>query len=127
MERRKFIVTTAVLTAFGSDLMAFSKENNEDKDGFLVKSGKARHGKHTPYQGVNPNDLKISCKNTDGLMPVFEYICIEKTGAPLCVHLEQDEVFEKLKKPDLKSGFFNCDFFYIDSTSRAYIKIIFFN
>lgn len=93
MERRKFIVTTAALTAFGSDLMALSKEKNEDKDGFLVKSGEARHGKHTPYQGVNPNDLKISSKDTDGQMSVFEYIGLEKTGPPLHLHLEQDEVF----------------------------------
>jgi quercetin dioxygenase-like cupin family protein len=93
MERRKFIVTTAALTAFGSDLMVFSKDENEDKDGFLVKSGEARHGKHTPYKGVNPNDLKISSKDTDGQMSVFEYIGMEKTGPPLHVHLEQDEVF----------------------------------
>jgi quercetin dioxygenase-like cupin family protein len=65
----------------------------EDKNGFLVKSGEARFGRHTPYKGVNPNDLKISTKDTDGQMSLFEYIGIEKTGPPMHVHLEQDEVF----------------------------------
>jgi len=93
MERRKFLVTTAALTASGSDLMAFIEKKEGVKDGFLVKAGEARHGKHTPFKGVNPNDLKISTKDTDGQMSLFEYIGIEKTGPPLHVHLEQDEVF----------------------------------
>jgi quercetin dioxygenase-like cupin family protein len=93
MERRKFIVTTAALTAFGSDLLAFPEFNMEEKGGFLVRSGEARHGKHTPFKGVNPNDLKISSKDTDGQLSVFEYIGLEKTGPSLHVHLKQDEVF----------------------------------
>ena len=93
MERRKFIVTTAALAAFGSDLMAYPFSKNEVKNGFLVKSGEARFGKHTPFRGVNPNDLKISSKDTGGQLSVFEYIGMEKTGPSLHVHLEQDEVF----------------------------------
>jgi len=93
MKRRKFLVTSAALTAIGSDLMAFSQKNKEDDLGFLVKSGDARHGKHTPFNGINPNDLKISAKDTAGQLSVFEYIGMEKTGPALHVHLEQDEVF----------------------------------
>lgn len=93
MERRKFIVTTAALSVFGSDLMALPFEKEGEKIGFLVKSGDARHGKHTPFKGINPNDLKISSKDTGGQMSVFEYIGIEKTGPALHLHLDQDEVF----------------------------------
>ncbi|WP_026969501.1 cupin domain-containing protein [Algoriphagus terrigena] len=93
MKRRKFILTTAALAAYGSDLMAAPNNETDEKDGFLVKSGEARHGIHTPFMGVNPNDLKISTKDTAGQLSVFEYTGVEKTGPPLHVHLEQDEVF----------------------------------
>jgi quercetin dioxygenase-like cupin family protein len=93
MERRKFIVTSAALAAFGSDLMAFPFENKEEKNGFLVKSGEARHGKHTPFRGINPNDLKISSQDSGGQLSVFEYTGVEKTGPSLHVHLKQDEIF----------------------------------
>jgi quercetin 2,3-dioxygenase len=93
MNRRKFLVTSAAVTAFGSDLMASPHLHTGEKEGFLVKSGQARNGKHTPFRGINPNDLKISTLDTAGQMSVFEYIGFEKTGPALHVHLEQDEVF----------------------------------
>lgn len=93
MERRKFIETTAALTAFGPDLMATIQDKKGNEKGFLVRSGEARQGIHTPFKGVNSNDLKISSKDTSGQMSVFEYIGVEKTGPSLHVHLEQDEVF----------------------------------
>lgn len=60
---------------------------------FVVKAGEARFGVHTPYKGINPNDLKISGKDTNGQLAVFEYIGHEKTGPSLHVHHDQDEVF----------------------------------
>lgn len=93
MKRRKFISTAAAIAAFGTDLMAMQQSGKITKKGFLLKSGEARHGKKTPYRGVNPNDLKISSKDTDGQLSVFEYIGVEKIGPPLHVHMEQDEVF----------------------------------
>lgn len=93
MKRRKFLMTSAALTAFGSDLIAFPSQRTEGEEGFLVKAGEARFGKHTPFRGVNPNDLKISSKDTAGQLSVFEYIGVEKTGPALHIHMEQDEVF----------------------------------
>jgi quercetin dioxygenase-like cupin family protein len=93
MKRRKFISTAAAIAAFGTDLMAMPQAEEATKKGFLVKSGEARNGGKTPYRGINPNDLKISSKDTDGQLSVFEYIGVEKIGPPLHVHMEQDEVF----------------------------------
>ena len=93
MERRKFIVSTIALAAMGSELVAGNSGQQNEKEAFLVRSGKARHDKHTPYRGKNPNDLKISSKDTAGQLSAFEYIGVEKIGPPLHVHLEQDEVF----------------------------------
>lgn len=78
MNRRKFLVTSAAVTAFGSDLMAAPHLNSGEKDGFLVKSGQARNGKHTPFRGVNPNDLKISTLDTAGQMSVLSILDLKK-------------------------------------------------
>jgi len=93
MNRRKFLVSSAALSILGSDLTAASIESGFEKNAFLVKSGEARNGIHTPFRGINPNDMKISSKDTSGQLSVFEYIGVEKTGPRLHVHLEQDEVF----------------------------------
>lgn len=92
MERRKFIVSTVALAAMSSELLAGNSVAMKEKGSFLVRAGKARHDKHTPYRG-NPNDLKISSSDTDGQLSVFEYIGAEKIGPPMHVHLEQDEIF----------------------------------
>jgi quercetin 2,3-dioxygenase len=42
---------------------------------------------------VNPNLVKISGKDTGGLLSVFEYEGFAKIGPSLHVHLDQDEVF----------------------------------
>lgn len=60
---------------------------------FVVKAGEARSGIHTPFKGINANDVKISGKDTGGQLAVFEYIGKEKTGPPLHVHHHQDEIF----------------------------------
>jgi quercetin dioxygenase-like cupin family protein len=60
---------------------------------FVVKSGEARFGLHTPYRGVNPNDLKVSNKDTEGAIAMFEYTGTQKIGPPLHIHFNQDEMF----------------------------------
>ncbi len=94
MQRRKFltdatIASTIAVTAISTN--ASSKTAN--KKGFIVKAGEARSGVHTPFQGVNPNDVKISGKDTDGQLAVFEYIGTQKVGPGLHIHFHQDEVF----------------------------------
>lgn len=92
MERRKFIFSSlmaAPVIASATNL----KSSKTDVKPFVVKSGEARFGTHTPFKGVNVNDLKISKKDTEGMAAMFEYIGIEKTGPALHVHLKQDEIF----------------------------------
>ena len=89
MQRRNFLISTALATTVGQK--AFSKTSN--KDGFIVKKGKNRTGHPTPFMGVNPNDVKISSKDTDGQLSVFEYIGTQKIGPPLHMHYDQDETF----------------------------------
>ncbi len=45
------------------------------------------------FGGVNPNDLKVSSKDTNGMLAIFEYVGKEKIGPPLHVHSQQDEIF----------------------------------
>lgn len=100
MQRRKFlsvstaaVSTVAVSTAAVSALGANAAPQTADKKGFTVKAGEARSGVHTPFQGVNPNDVKISGKDTDGQLAVFEYIGTQKVGPGLHIHFHQDEIF----------------------------------
>ncbi len=60
---------------------------------FVVKAGEARFGVHTPYRGVNANDVKVSGKDTNGQLAIFEYIGKQKIGPSVHVHHHQDEVF----------------------------------
>ncbi len=66
------------------------------KIGFKVKSGEARYGNHYKMKGVTLNvlDIKISSKDTDGDLAVFEQNGFTpKGGPPLHIHLHQDEFF----------------------------------
>jgi quercetin dioxygenase-like cupin family protein len=92
MERRNFILsslTAAPVVASSKNL--FDPERNAKP--FLVKAGETRFGIHTPYRGVNPNDLKISKKDTNGAIAMYEYIGTEKVGPPFHIHFKQEEMF----------------------------------
>lgn len=92
MKRKTFIqgsLSATILLAAGR--LTFAQENQ--KEPFIVKNGKGRFGESFLYKGKNPNDIKISGKDTAGQLAVFEYIGFEKTGPSLHVHLHQDEVF----------------------------------
>lgn len=92
MQRRKFLATTTlVATTLATSAKETSKQNS-NKKGFMIKNGEARFGEHTPM-GINPNDTKISSKDTDGMLSVFEYIGTQKVGPPLHLHFDQDEIF----------------------------------
>jgi mannose-6-phosphate isomerase-like protein (cupin superfamily) len=92
MQRRKFLAATLAATATGANAKLFSHENTPKP--FVVKKGNARFGVHTPFRGVNPNDIKISGKDTNGQLAVFEYLGNEKIGPALHVHHDQDEFFQ---------------------------------
>lgn len=91
MKRRNFIVTS--LSAVPVLASANHLKTTTDSKPFIVKSGEARFGTHTPYKGINPNDLKISKKDTEGAATMLEYIGVEKIGPPLHIHFNQDEIF----------------------------------
>lgn len=96
MKRRKFIL--ASLAAYPVSLIASIKSRfslRTDK-GFKVSAGEARFGKHYHMKGVTANvlDIKISSKDTDDGIAVFEQTGLShKGGPPLHVHPFQDEWF----------------------------------
>lgn len=92
MQRRKFLTTATLATTALAVSAKKTPLKASDKIGFIVKNGEARLGKHTPF-GINPTDVKISAKDTDGIFSVFEFIGKEKVGPPLHLHFDQDEVF----------------------------------
>jgi mannose-6-phosphate isomerase-like protein (cupin superfamily) len=92
MNRRKFILSSLVATPLMGAATNL-KPSVETPKPFTVKAGEARFGVHTPFRGVNPNDLKISKKDTEGAAAMFEYIGTEKTGPSFHIHLKQDEIF----------------------------------
>lgn len=64
--------------------------------GFKVTSGEARFGIHYKMKGVTFNtlDIKISGKDTDNEVAVFEQTGLTPNGGPpLHIHPEQDEWF----------------------------------
>ena len=91
MQRRKFVQAAFA----GVSAMTVSKSfgKTRSKKGFKVDSGKDRFDQPIKYRGVNPNDVKISAKDTDGQLSVFEYVGFQKIGPPLHIHFNQDEIF----------------------------------
>lgn len=112
MQRRKFLTISSLALSIGINSKASPVK--KDSQSFIVKSGNARFGVHTPFMGVNANDVKISGKDTNGQLAVFEYVGTQKVGPSLHVHFEQDEIFTVIegeylfqvgqKKETLKAG-----------------------
>lgn len=92
MQRRNFIqATIAAFPIIATSVKTEAKSRT--KKGFKVESGKDRFNQPIKYRGVNPNDVKISTKDTDGQLSVFEYVGFQKIGPQLHVHFDQDEIF----------------------------------
>ncbi len=92
MERKQFLKTGLGVAA----LLALRKTaaaNPTAEKPFKIMAGKGRFGESFLYKGKNPNDIKISGKDTNGQLAIFEYIGYEKTGPSLHVHFHQDEIF----------------------------------
>ncbi len=96
MQRGKFILTTLALypvIAFGKITNIIMSGMNK---GFKVNSGESRFGGHFKMKGVTLNvlDSKISSKDTNGGMAVFEQNGFTPNGGPpLHIHPNQDEFF----------------------------------
>lgn len=96
MQRKNFILTT--LAAFPLSVFANIKSivNFRTGKGFKVASGEARFGTHYKMKGVTLNvlDIKISGKDTEDDLAVFEQTGLTpKGGPPLHIHPNQDEWF----------------------------------
>lgn len=97
MKRNRFIATVAAVAAgpfvFGIQNL---KADLKSVKGFKISSGEGRIHGHLKLKGVNSNiiDLKISGKDTNGDLALFEQTSISQgRGTPLHVHHNQDEVF----------------------------------
>ncbi len=90
MNRKKFLLSTLAATP----LIAFAQLKQKVLAKFFkVDAGKGRFNETMLYKGKNPNDIKISGKDTNGEIALFEYTGYEKIGPSWHVHLNQDEVF----------------------------------
>lgn len=93
MKRRAFLSAAAAVPVTTYASQSLIPNGRSHSKHFVVKAGEARSGVHTPFKGVNVNDVKISGKDTRGQLAVFEYIGKERTGPPLHLHHDQDEIF----------------------------------
>ncbi len=91
MQRRTFLTSTLVATSLMAQATPAGPVTVQEP--FTIKAGEARFGVHTPFQGINANDLKISAKDTGGAMSMYEYVGHQKIGPPLHIHHDQDEIF----------------------------------
>jgi quercetin 2,3-dioxygenase len=90
MQRRNFLSTTAV---FGFTLTQTTAEIHQAPTApFVIRSGESRFQESTQV-GLSPNNIKVSSKDTNGQLTVFEYIGKERGGLPLHIHPNQDEIF----------------------------------
>ncbi len=101
MKRNRFLGTIATLGVLPT--FSFSEVTRffirKDK-GFKIAAGEGRLHGHIQLKGVNSNilDVKISGKDTDGDLAIFEQTSLSQgKGTPLHVHNSQDEVFHVIE------------------------------
>jgi quercetin 2,3-dioxygenase len=95
MKRKDFLLTGLASLpgiALAGSFAELRKAASTSKP-FIVDEGKSRFGDVVKFLGVHPNDLKISSKDTDGQLSVFEYTGLGKVGPMLHLHMYQDEIF----------------------------------
>jgi quercetin dioxygenase-like cupin family protein len=92
MKRRKFILSSITATPFIAS-GATVKPTQKTTKGFVVKAGTNRFQEKTKIGGMNPVDIKVSTKDTDGVLSISQYTGYTKGGPPLHIHPNQDEIF----------------------------------
>ncbi|WP_400190496.1 cupin domain-containing protein [Hymenobacter sp. B81] len=92
MKRRTFLQTTAAAVPLIT-LAPLGAAGASAEQPFVVKAGRSRRNEVLTFRQVNSQDVKVSTADTGGVLSVLEYTGREKTGPPLHVHYEQDEVF----------------------------------
>ena len=101
MKRKKVI---AILSTFVlASVSGFShtvRTLARQKKGFKISAGEGRIHGHIKLKGVNSNvlDVKISGKDTDGDLAIFEQTSLSQgKGTPLHIHPSQDEIFNVIE------------------------------
>jgi mannose-6-phosphate isomerase-like protein (cupin superfamily) len=100
MKREKFIkgcLAAGLMIASPVTLLAKAVRNFRVGQGFLVKSGMDRFEKQLSLFEGDTFMTKISTKDTDGDMYVFESTRLKEGGPNTHVHFEQDEWWYVLK------------------------------
>ena len=94
MRRSKFLL--GLVSIFPLSGFAGKHLFPDGRKGIKIAAGEGRYNGHMRLQGVNSNviDLKISGKDTDGALAIFEQTSISPgRGTPLHAHASQDEFF----------------------------------
>lgn len=96
MQRRDFLVSAlpslCALPLLGGE-WPVAAQPAPAPAGLVVRAGQSRFGVPTPFHGINPNDLKLSARDTGGALAFFDYTGLEPAGPSLHRHLAQDEIF----------------------------------
>jgi mannose-6-phosphate isomerase-like protein (cupin superfamily) len=87
----KFAFTAASSMAIPFTAYAKYRQRKRSDKGFFVSAGKDRFGKSISLFEGDTFDGKVSTKDTDGDIYVFESSRIKKGGPPLHFHYDQDE------------------------------------
>ena len=95
MKRSNFLKggLLAISSFAGIHRLFASNNTTTNKIPFIVDRGKSRFHSIVKFLGVHPNDLKISGKDTNGALSLFEYTGYAKVGPMLHIHFKQDEIF----------------------------------
>lgn len=95
MKRKQFLKNSLLALPALSfiHVLKASPNKNINPKPFIIDASKSRFGDVVKFLGVHPNDLKISSKDTNGALSVFEYIGLGKVGPNLHIHFNQDEIF----------------------------------
>jgi quercetin dioxygenase-like cupin family protein len=93
MRRRNFLFASAVTLPALASGKSISFSEKRTKKPFVVRSGMNRFNESIKFQGIHPNDVLISKKDTDNALSVFTFTGYGQVGPPLHVHTKQDEFF----------------------------------
>ena len=100
MQRSNFIkmfTAAGTFLAMPFTLLAREKDAERVTDGFTVGAGKARFDKPITLFEGDKFFTKVSAKDTDGDLYVYESIRVKKGGPPLHRHYSQDEIWYVLE------------------------------
>lgn len=92
MHRKQFLLSTICATP----IILFAQTGKRTKTPgkpFKVDAGQNRFNEKLTFRGINTQDIKVSKQDTGNRLSVLEYTGYEKTGPPLHVHFNEDEVF----------------------------------